>query len=287
MSADSDLRKVFKHIEESEEIRISSTARLAGGSINEVYRLQTSKGKRVLKVNEADRFPGMFDAEQAGLNILRSKSKFIIPEVGSAGTSGNFSYLLLEYIPEGRQSRDFWNIFAENLAALHQNSAPEFGFPSSNYIGSLPQFNNSEVSAADFYIRQRLEPQLRMAEEQGFKFDSLGAALKNITAAIPEEPPALIHGDLWSGNYLISEAGLPCLIDPAVSYGPREMDLAMMKLFGGFPEEVFRRYSEIFPLPDGFQDRIPLWQLYYLLVHLNIFGSSYFSQVVAILKKYS
>ncbi|HET8753258.1 MAG TPA: fructosamine kinase family protein, partial [Salinimicrobium sp.] len=122
---------------------------------------------------------------------------------------------------------------------------------------------------------------------RGFSFQNLDRIFKNISSEIPEEPPALIHGDLWSGNYLVNEKGLPCLIDPAVSFAPREMDLAMMKLFGGFPENVFNIYSEIFPVQPKFESRISLWQLYYLLVHLNIFGSSYLPSVTGILQRFS
>ncbi len=126
-----------------------------------------------------------------------------------------------------------------------------------------------------------------MASENGFSLGDLSGFYKNISEEIPQEPPALLHGDLWSGNYITNEEGLPCLIDPAVCYGPREMDLGMMKLFGGFPEEVFREYNASFPLQPGWEERIPLWQLYYLLVHLNIFGSSYLPQVKNIIKRFS
>lgn len=229
----------------------------------------------------------MFIAESTGLEALKATATIDLPDVYSTGRNGNHAYLLLEYKAPGDKHPQFWELFADHLAALHLTSSPEFGFISSNYIGSLPQHNNREGSASEFYITQRLEPQLRMASQRGFSFDNLDQALKNISESIPEEPPALIHGDLWSGNYLVNEQGQPCLIDPAVSYGPREMDLAMMKLFGGFPDLVFLRYSKVFPLHPGFEQRISLWQLYYLLVHLNIFGNSYLGSVKRILKQYS
>ncbi len=209
------------------------------------------------------------------------------PKYLGLGESGDIAYLILEYVEEAPQKPHFWDCFVENLAALHRNSAAQFGFEEDNYIGSLPQYNGHETSAADFYIRQRLEPQLRMASKNGFSFKDLNLIYKNISAEIPNEPPALIHGDLWGGNYITNEEGLPCLIDPAVSYGPREMDLAMMKLFGGFPEKAFSAYHEQFPLQPGFENRIPLWQLYYLLVHLNIFGNSYLGSVKHILQRFS
>ena len=125
-----------------------------------------------------------------------------------------------------------------------------------------------------------------MAKDRGFHFTDLELFYKNISSEIPNEPPALVHGDLWSGNYMVLKTGNPALIDPAVAFAPREMDLAMMQLFGGFSEEVFRLYDEIFPLENNWKNRIPLWQLYYLLVHLNLFGSGYLSRVQRIVGSY-
>lgn len=274
-------------IAEKEGFFIKNISPLAGGDINAVFLLDTSIGKRVAKVNEANRFPGMFKAEKEGLEALKSSNTVDVPEVLGLGTTGNITYILLEYKAKAPQKTDFWNRFAQDLAALHQNTNGQFGFHTSNYIGSLPQHNGKHESAAEFYIEERLEPQFKMALENGFSFEKLERSLKNIAEAIPQQAPALLHGDLWNGNYITNEQGLPCFIDPAVSYGPREMDLAMMKLFGGFPEEVYLKYDEIFPLENGFSERVPLWQLYYLLVHLNIFGSSYLPQVRSILKSFS
>lgn len=274
-------------IAEKEGFFIKNISPLAGGDINAVFLLDTSIGKRVAKVNEANRFPGMFKAEKEGLEALKSSNTVDVPEVLGLGTTGNITYILLEYKAKAPQKTDFWNRFAQDLAALHQNTNGQFGFHTSNYIGSLPQHNGKHESAAEFYIEERLEPQFKMALENGFSFEKLERSLKNIAEAIPQQAPALLHGDLWNGNYVTNEQGLPCFIDPAVSYGPREMDLAMMKLFGGFPEEVYLKYDEIFPLENGFSERVPLWQLYYLLVHLNIFGSSYLPQVRSILKSFS
>ena len=274
-------------IAEKEGFFLRNISSLPGGDINGVFLLDTSEGKKVIKVNEANRYPGMFQAEKEGLEALKNSETVDVPAVLGLGTAGNITYILLEYKAKAPQKPDFWEQFAKDLAALHQKTAPQFGFQASNYIGSLPQHNGKHPTAAEFYIEERLEPQLKMALENGFSFQKLERSLKHISEAIPQEAPALLHGDLWNGNFITNEQGLPCFIDPAVSYGPREMDLAMMKLFGGFPEEVYLKYDEIFPLQDGFSERLPLWQLYYLLVHLNIFGSSYLPQVRAILKSFS
>ena len=280
-------RSELQQIATSEGFELKEYSSLAGGSINEVYLLNTSEEKKVIKINSLSAFPGMFPAEKAGLEALKNSGSIDVPEVLGLGEWNDTAYLILEYIEEAPQKPHFWEVFARDLAALHQNSAAQFGFEENNYIGSLPQYNGHETSAANFYIRQRLEPQLRMASKNGFSFPDLDRFYKNISQEIPDEPAALIHGDLWGGNYITNAEGLPCLIDPAVSYAPREMDLSMMKLFGGFPQEVFEKYHEIYPLAAGFENRVPLWQLYYLLVHLNIFGSSYLSPVKRILERFS
>lgn len=277
----------FKQLQEIEPFQIKQVTSLFGGSINKVYLLDTSTGRKVIKVNNARQFPRMFKAEKEGLEALKFTTSIGIPEVLALGQIEDAAYLLLEYIPEGQKSSTTWEQFAHELASLHRNTSCQFGFQHSNYIGSLKQENNKEATAADFYIQQRIKPQINLAEKNGFIFKDKEIIFSKLSMAIPEEKPALIHGDLWNGNFLISQEGKPYLIDPAVSYGPREMDLAMMKLFGGFPDEVFSLYNEIFPLENGFKSRIQLWQLYYLIVHLNLFGSGYLNQVREILKTYS
>lgn len=230
----------------------------------------------------------MFEAEVKGLRLLKSTQTFCIPEVINEGETENQSYLLMEYIAEGQKQTVFWVTFGFQLAQLHQTTSPQFGLDHNNYIGSLPQKNDgNHTHAADFYLEKRLLPQLDLAATKGFSFQNLNSFYYNIQQEIPEEPPALIHGDLWNGNYLTDENGNPCLIDPAVCFASREMDLAMMQLFGGFPERVFESYHHAFPLQPGWKTRTDLWQLYYLLVHLNLFGSGYYNSVNTILKKYS
>lgn len=194
----------------------------------------------------------------------------------------------MEKLPIGQKEESFWEKFARDLAKLHQVTQPTFGLDHDNYIGSLPQYNTSKTQkAAEFYIECRLEPQFRLAEKNGYSFKALDRFYKHLESHIPEEPPALIHGDLWGGNYMIIRKAEPALIDPAVAFAPREMDLAMMKLFGGFPPETFLHYQAHFPLEKNWKKRLEIWQLYYLLVHLNLFGAGYLSPVKRILKKFS
>ena len=261
--------------------------RLSGGDINDVFLLKCTASYFVIKLNHADKFPGMFEAEAKGLSILKASESFRIPEIINCGIEGEQSYLLLENIEQGTISNHFWTDFPEQLAKLHSSSHNKFGLDHSNYIGSLPQRNNHHEVASEFYINERLEPQFKLARDHGYPFSGLNSFYNNISEIIPKENPSLIHGDLWSGNYLVSVGGEPVLIDPAVAFAPREMDLAMMQLFGGFPAQVFSIYNEIFPLTDNWESRVPLWQLYYLLVHLNLFGRGYLSQVERIVKSYS
>lgn len=260
---------------------------LSGGDISKVFLLKCKEGDYVAKVNNASEFPGMFLAETKGLQLLESTKSFRIPRQIATGTIDSYAYLLMEFIPSGPSPRNFWEHFAKNLAKLHKASRPKFGLDHNNYIGSLPQQNESCDSSYEFYITQRLEPQFRLAFEKGFLFKNLESFYKNISQEIPNETPSLIHGDLWGGNYLVSNDAKSVLIDPAIAYAPREMDLAMMKLFGGFSEEVFEHYNSYFPLAAAWENRLPIWQLYYLLVHLNLFGSGYLLRVKSIISKYS
>ena len=281
------MKSIIREIAVQNGLQCIDAKPLSGGDINSVFLLNCIAESYVVKINRAAKFPGMFEAEAKGLQLLASTHSFKIPKVIAFGELDSWSYLTLEYIPQGRATSHFWDDFAEKLAVLHKTSRPQFGLDHDNYIGSLPQPNKPALTASEFYISQRLEPQLELATKKGFSFAKLDRFYKTVSEVIPDDTPALIHGDLWNGNYLVSEKEEPVLIDPAVAFAPREMDLAMMQLFGGFPSEVFSAYNEVFPLTENWKDRVSLWQLYYLLVHLNLFGAGYFSQVSNILKKYS
>jgi protein-ribulosamine 3-kinase len=157
-------------------------------------------------------------------------------------------------------------------------------------MGSLPQSNKKHESWADFFIAERLMPMVKMAigkrlldNADAAKFDKL---YKNLPGIFDEEAPSLIHGDLWGGNYLVDIDENPYLIDPALTYGHREFDIAMTTLFGGFSNEFYGAYRESFPLAKGWEGRIDLWNLYPLLVHLNLFGMWYLGQVRGCLGRY-
>lgn len=280
------MKNILHKIAIQNEPELIATQALFGGDINSVYRLETDKGNFVVKCNDAEKFPRMFAAEHKGLEFLRNSDSFIIPKAIVNNQVEDTAYLLMEYIPSGVKSTAFWRVFGEKLALLHKSTNATYGLNHDNYIGSLPQYNTECPSAAEFYIQQRLEPQFKMAADKGFTFSNLSSLYKSIWNDIPNEPSALIHGDLWNGNYMVFRSGDPVLIDPAVAYAPREMDLAMMQLFGGFPAEVFEVYNEAYPLAHDWKNRTDIWQLYYLLVHLNLFGAGYLPQVRMVLEKY-
>lgn len=278
---------VLQNIASQNNFKLIEAKPLSGGDINQVFLLKCSEGVFVVKLNDASKFPEMFAAEAKGLQLLSDSSNFKIPTIIGEGEIDKTSYLLMEYISSGQPDAHFWEVFAENLAILHKTTQNQFGLDHNNYIGSLPQKNEYRESASEFYITQRLEPQFKMASENGFQFNNLDKFFSNIPEEIPKEAPSLVHGDLWGGNYMVSEKGEPVLIDPAVAFTSREMDLAMMKLFGGFPNEAFYTYNSTFPLQSGWKERTSFWQLYYLLVHLNLFGQGYLNQVQTIVAKYN
>ena len=198
----------------------------------------------------------------------------------------------------------FFEEFGRRFARLHEFRGPACGFPHDNYIGSTEQRNvpvqGSWAESRDergeewprFFLEQRLQFQVRLAGARGHGGELerlLDHAEKRILEllATATEAPSLLHGDLWSGNYMADEEGAPCLIDPAVYYGHREADLAMTRLFGGFGEAFYRAYEEVLPLAPGQSDRLPIYQLYHVLNHLNLFGGGYYDQSRGILRRYT
>jgi protein-ribulosamine 3-kinase len=278
------------HLTETLDLEIHDTQSLSGGSINQAVKLSTNKGDYFLKWNRSapDDF---FEKEADGLKRLSSaKSKLRVPNVISTRKPGpgRPGYLLMEFIEEGRSGNSFE--FGRRLAKLHQTGSEQFGLETDNYIGSLPQSNRKCNDWIEFFTQERISPQLKMAIDSG-KLDSginqnwerLSLKLNNI---FPATTPSLLHGDLWGGNYLFDSSGSAVLIDPAVYYGHPEMDLAFTKMFGGFSPDFYSGYESESPLEPGFSERVTLYNLYPLLVHVNLFGGHYTSQFKSILKNY-
>lgn len=255
----------------------------AGGCISNGGELITATGTYFLKWNDATRYPAMFQAEAKGLRLLASYCTLRIPKVIGVTETEAVQAIVLEFIDLKYRSGNFWELLGRRLAALHRNTADAFGLDHDNYIGSLKQSNTSYKSWIDFFIEQRLEPQLALAGVNGLIDTNLRSQFqvlyKKLPELLPAEQPALLHGDLWPGNLIADEQGEPCLIDPAVYFGHREAELAFTRLFGGFDETFYYAYQNVFPLQPHFEVRVNIYNLYPLLVHVNLFGGAYINQV--------
>ena len=264
---------------------------IGGGDINEARLLETTQGPFFLKMNARPGAIRMFETEAQGLQLLRDSEAIRVPQTIGAGEAGGYAFLILEYIQEAARSRQFWDNFGRALASLHRHTDNHFGLGHDNYIGSLPQSNQQHDTWAEFYVLERLEPQARKAiSEKGLWAGAtagFGRLYNRIAEICPEEPPALIHGDLWSGNFISAHSQVPVLIDPAAGYAHREMDLAMSQLFGGFSPFFYQAYEAAYPCQPGLDERIDIYQLYYLLVHVNLFGGGYVSPVQRIVARYA
>ena len=262
---------------------------VSGGSINQTFALHTNDQTFFLKKNRRNSFPQMFEKEINGLKLLSEKSQFLIPKPLLIVEVRSFSYFIMEYISNGEVSNKYWESFGEYLAMLHKDTTEQFGLEYDNYIGSLVQRNSWKTDWADFFIENRLMVQEKLAKDARLIDDETNRLLirlyKEIPNIFPKEKPALLHGDLWSGNFLPTFLGQPCIIDPAVYYGNREMDIAMSLLFGGFDKRMYEVYSINFPLQKGWEQRIEICNLYPLLVHVNLFGAAYANRVKHILKR--
>ena len=261
---------------------------VSGGCINYCFHLDTTGGIYFLKYNDAEAFPDMFKAEASGLKLLRDANALPIPAVYFYGEADGYSFLLLDWIDGEKRIKNFWENFGMSLAKQHEVTDANFGLDHNNYIGSLPQSNTKHPDWKSFFFSERIQPQLKLGMDKNLvdvktanEFDKL---FDQYDTLVPKEKPSLLHGDLWNGNYLVNNRGKAALIDPAVYFGHREMDLAMSKLFGGFDLEFYDAYNESFPLEKGFEKRIDIHNLYPLLVHVNLFGGGYVQQVKSVLR---
>jgi fructosamine-3-kinase len=274
---------------------VAGARRIAGGDINEAYEIGLADGRRLFAKTNRRSPRGMFAAEARGLAWLAGAQALRVPAVIAASAEGTRDgagpqFLVLELVTSGAPAPDFDERLGRGLAALHRAGAPGFGLDHDNFIGRLAQDNTPAPAWAPFYRARRLEAQLELAVDGGLAsarmrrgFERLWGALEGLVG--PPEAPARLHGDLWGGNLLCDQRGHPCLIDPAVYGGHREVDLAMMRLFGGFGARVFDAYAEAWTLADGHRERIALYQLYPLMVHVNLFGGGYVGSVEAALDR--
>ena len=280
---------LIQHIFQN-NIAVQHYEHVGGGCIHHTVKIISDNGIFFLKWNN-EAFLSMFKVESKGLKYLQSKKIFQIPKVISCGSFQNISYLLLEW-KESSQKYDssFWECFGCQMADLHRHTHKKFGLDYDNFIGKLPQSNTKKDQWIDFFINERLIPQVKEAAKNHLldiskqqKFDLLYQKLEQW---IPQESPSLLHGDLWSGNFMNSLNNYPILFDPAIYYGHREIEIAFTRLFGGFDQIFYQKYQEHFPLETGFEDRIDIYHLYPLLVHLNLFGIQYLTEIQMILKRF-
>lgn len=263
---------------------------VSGGCISPGGKLTTSRGDYFIKWNYCATYPSMFETEAKGLRILHGAQSIRVNQVMGLDEIEVFQFIILEWINSSPETKNFWTMLGQQVAALHQHTSPSFGLDHDNYIGSLRQSNNPRNSWSDFFIHQRLEPQIKLATDNHHPVLSLRKKMemvyKKMSTILPEEKPALVHGDLWGGNLLADEKGYPCLIDPAVCFGHREAELAYTQLFGHFDPQFYHVYNESFPLEPGFKERADLYNLYPTLVHVNLFGGGYVQKAESIVNRF-
>lgn len=269
---------------------VRDMAPVSGGDINAAYRLTLQDGTRAFMKANRSVGPNFFRAEADGLEAIRATGAIRVPGVIATGQDDRFgAFLLLEWVEPAPRRRDFWEAFGHSLAAMHRSPAGRFGWERDNFIGATPQVNAPRDSWVAFFRDCRLAPQFKRAEHW------LDAATRKRAARLLDhleehlvepERPSLLHGDLWSGNFITGSDGQAWLIDPAVYVGHAEADLAMTELFGGFAPAFYAAYREANPLQPGYARRRDLYNLYHLLNHLNLFGGGYLGAVTRVLNAY-
>lgn len=279
--------------------KIATVRRIAGGDINEAYKLTLTDGSHIFMKSNHKKNASFFSAEAIGLSVIAQTKTVRTPKVlgfGSDGEKSERSFLMLEFIGAKKPAAEYWQTFACQLSDMHRADTSPFvkagtyGFVCDNYIGLEKQINTSRGSWIDFFRDCRLEPQVEraagyfdMAERK--KIVRLLDHLQDVL--VEPRQPSLLHGDLWSGNVVAGNDGQAWLIDPAVYVGHAEADIAMTELFGGFPQEFYDTYKENGLLQQGYLQRRDLYNLYHLLNHLNMFGSAYLSSVKRIVENYA
>lgn len=259
---------------------ITERHNVGGGCINTAFRIGDGVWRYFVKLNDAGGLD-MFEAEAAGLAEMAAADAVRVPRPLCTGSADGQAYLVMEYLPlGGRPSAAAMAALGEGLAGLHRRTAGQFGWSRDNTIGSTPQINAWSEGWVDFWRRRRLGYQLRLAADKGHG-GSLQRVGERLMARLEDlfadhaPAPSLLHGDLWSGNFGVTDGGEPVIFDPAVYYGDREADIAMTELFGRFPEAFYRAYGEAWPLDPGYPLRRDLYNAYHMLNHLNLFCGGY------------
>jgi fructosamine-3-kinase len=252
---------------------------VGGGCINQAFQISDGHQSYFLKLNQASQV-AMFEAETLGLREMYDSHTIRVPKPIGWGTVDGAAYIAMEWLDLGRGD-DAWGRMGEQLAAMHRVTSDRgFGWGQTNTIGATPQPNPWTASWLEFYREHRLRHQFRLAGRRGGNFPRQHELLMALPDLLANHTPipALVHGDLWSGNAAVTKAGEPVILDPATYYGDREVDMAMTELFGRFPEPFYRAYNAAYPLEAGYATRKILYNLYHVINHFNLFGGSYESQ---------
>lgn len=266
-----------------------ATERVTGGDICQAFRLSTDKDVYFVKRLPAAR-RNILQAEFDSLQALNEAGEVKVPQPLLVGADNRWSYLILEHLALGQRSDQTDAALGQQLAALHRHRADQHGWPVSNWIGLTSQPNQPSADWCHFFKHQRLAHQLKLLKRQVRAPGLLRACDKllerfDMLLGKHQPEPSLLHGDLWGGNYAALSDATPVIFDPASYYGDRETDLAMSRLFGGFGPTFYAAYQAEWPLPEGFQQRQDLYQLYHVLNHANLFGSGYVQQAARLVDR--
>ncbi len=275
-----------------ETVQIQSSKTLGGGCINHASKLETDKGNFFLKWNANCR-SDMFLREAESLKELAKASdgELKIPKVFCAKEVDTTpGFLILEYLPSGNSVHGDDEKLGRGLGLIHRYTNDKFGFYTNNYCGATEQNNQWTDDWCEFFVEKRLRFLLTLIQEKRPISNSEIQLFDRLLLKIPDllavySTPVLIHGDLWSGNYMMTEYG-PALIDPAAYYADREMEFAIITMFGGFSSVFYAAYNEVNPLAPDWRDRNGLYQLYHVLNHYCLFGGGYLDQAKSIAKNF-
>ena len=278
------MQSLIQHLEQEtgQPLRNSRLTSVGGGDINSAYKLQAEGVVWFIKLNRANLLD-MFAAEAAGLQALAATCTVRVPVPLHYGCFQQQAYLVMEFVDLKSSSAQSLSLFGRQLAQLHRVRQPYFGWGRANTIGSTPQINTQHADWVEFWRQERLGRQLQFAAGNGYtgvlqsRGELLLAQLGGFFTTYQPQP-ALLHGDLWGGNVAADSQGHPIMFDPACYYGDREADIAMTELFGGFRADFYAAYQDEYPLDAGYTSRKPLYNLYHILNHLNLFGGGYLGQ---------
>jgi len=283
-------QKILEEVLQTNDIQILTSQYVSGGCINETVKCTTSSKSYFIKTNSNPPHD-LFEKEKEGLRLLYEFSPVRSPVTIGAGKIDSVNYLVEEWIEKGLPNKTSWELFGKNLANQHRVTIENYGLDHDNHIGKLHQSNTSHSNWIEFFIEERVKPQLELALNRNLidhhlvvKFEILFQKLPEL---IPNEPASLLHGGLWSGNFMFDSNGEAVIFDPAVYYGHREMEFSFTTMFGGFDQRFYDAYYEEYPLSPRFEDRIEIHNIYPTLVHVNLFGTSYLSSVLSTLNRFS